>query len=219
MIAILLLALGVPCSAQLAVVMVLLAPLPVGATVIWLSVMAASILVVGWLAARMVPGESSALVIELPPLRRPTLGNVLNKTLGRVEWYLKEAVPLFVVGTVFLFVADRVGALAAISRAGEPLVSGLLGLPPSASTAFVAGFLRRDFGAAGLFRLYEQGQLDAVQALVATVTVTLFIPCFASFLMIARERGWRTALSVMAFVVTVALGTGALLRAAIEAMA
>lgn len=219
MIAILLLALGVPCSAQLAVVMVLLAPLPGAATVIWTAVMAAAMLVVGWLAARTMPGEPSPLVIDLPPLRRPTLGNVLNKTLGRVEWYLKEAVPLFIAGTVFLFIADRVGALAAVARAGEPVVSGLLGLPPAAATAFVAGFLRRDFGAAGLFRLSEQGQLDAVQTLVATVTVTLFIPCFASFLMIARERGWRTALAVMAFVVTVALGTGALLRAAIEAMA
>ncbi len=219
MIAILLLALGVPCSAQLAVVMVLLAPLPLAATVIWTAIMAASILTVGWLAARLIPGEPSDLVIELPPLRRPTLANVLNKTLGRVEWYLKEAVPLFVAGTVFLFVADRVGALGAMARAGEPIVSGLLGLPPSAATAFVAGFLRRDFGAAGLFRLYEQGQLDPVQALVATVTVTLFIPCFASFLMIARERGWPTASAVMAFVVACALGMGALLRAAVEAMA
>jgi ferrous iron transport protein B len=219
MIAILLLAIGVPCSAQLAVVMVLLAPLPLAATVIWTAIMGASILAVGWLAARLIPGEPSELVIELPPLRRPTLANVLNKTLGRVEWYLKEAVPLFIAGTVFLFVADRVGALAAASRLGEPIVSGLLGLPPSAATAFVAGFLRRDFGAAGLFRLYEQGQLDPVQALVATVTVTLFIPCFASFLMIARERGWPTASAVMAFVVVFALGMGALLRAAVEAMA
>ncbi len=219
MIAILLLALGVPCSAQLAVVMILLAPLPLAATVLWLAVMAMSILIVGWLAARALPGESSELVIDLPPLRLPTLGNVLNKTLGRVEWYLKEAVPLFVAGTVILFVADRVGALGAVARFGEPVVTGLLGLPPSAATAFVAGFLRRDFGAAGLFRLAEQGQLDPVQALVATVTVTLFIPCFASFLMIARERGWTTALAVMAFVVCFALGTGALLRAAVEAMA
>jgi ferrous iron transport protein B len=219
MIAILLLALGVPCSAQLAVVMLLLAPLPLAATVLWAAVMAMSILTVGWLAARALPGESSELVIDLPPLRRPTLGNVLNKTLGRVEWYLKEAVPLFVIGTVILFVADRIGALEAAARFGEPVVSGLLGLPPSAATAFVAGFLRRDFGAAGLFRLAEQGQLDPVQALVATVTVTLFIPCFASFLMIARERGWTTALSVMAFVVSFALAAGALLRVAVEAMA
>ena len=218
-IAILLLALGVPCSAQLAVVMVLLSPLPAAATVLWASVMAGSILAVGALAARAIPGDSSGLVIEIPPLRVPTLGNVVNKTLGRVEWYLKEAVPLFVIGTVILFAADRAGALGALARAGEPVVAGLLGLPPAAATAFVAGFLRRDFGAAGLFRLSEQGQLDPVQALVATVTVTLFIPCFANFLMIGRERGWRTAFAVLAFVVAFAVGAGAALRALVEAMA
>ena len=219
MITIVLLALGVPCSAQLAVVMVLLSPLPAAATVLWAAVMATSVLVVGWSAARAIPGETSELVIELPPLRRPLLANVLDKTLSRVEWYLKEAVPIFVIGTVVLFLADRAGALDALARAGEPVVTGLLGLPPAAATAFVAGFLRRDFGAAGLFRLSEQGLLDPVQALVATTTVTLFIPCFASFLMIARERGARTALAVMAFVVAWALGAGALLRAAIEGTA
>ena len=219
MIAIVLLALGVPCSAQLAVVMVLLAPLPAAATVLWASVMAVSILAVGWLASRAIPGAPSELVIELPPLRWPLPGNVLNKTLARIEWYLKEAVPLFVIGTVILFLADRAGALHALARAGEPVVAGLLGLPPDTATAFVAGFLRRDFGAAGLFRLSERGLLDPVQALVATTTVTLFIPCFASFLMIARERGWWTASAVMALVVAWALGAGALLRAAIEAMA
>jgi ferrous iron transport protein B len=218
-IAVLLLALGVPCSAQLAVVMVLLSALPAAATFLWAAVVAASILAVGWLAARLVPGEGSDLVIELPPLRWPAPGNVLNKTLGRVEWYLAEAVPIFVAGTVILFAADRVGALAALARAGEPLVSGLLGLPPAAATAFVAGFLRRDFGAAGLFRLSEQGQLDPVQTLVATVVVTLFVPCFASFLMIGRERGWRAAFAVLGLVTAFALGTGAALRAALAAAA
>jgi ferrous iron transport protein B len=216
-IAVFLLALGVPCSAQLAVVMVLLAALPASATALWAAVVAASILTAGWLAARLVPGNASDLVIELPPLRRPTLGNVVNKTLGRVEWYLAEALPVFVVGTVVLFAADRVGALGALARVGEPVVSGLLGLPPAAATALVAGFLRRDFGAAGLFRLSEQGQLDPVQALVATVTVTLLVPCFASFLMIGRERGWRTAFAVLGLVTAFAFGAGAALRAALEA--
>ena len=95
-------------------------------------------------------------------------------------------------------------------------MAGLLGLPPAAATAFVAGFLRRDFGAAGLFRLAEQGQLDPVQALVATVTVTLFMPCFANFLMIARERGWATAIAVVAFVVPFALAVGGLLHAVLS---
>ena len=66
---------------------------------------------VGWLAARVLKGERSEFIMELPPIRWPRLGNLLTKTRLRVWWYLGEAVPLFLVGTVLLFVLDRVGAL------------------------------------------------------------------------------------------------------------
>jgi ferrous iron transport protein B len=212
LIVILLLALGVPCSAQLAVVLGLLRPLPVSAALVWLAVVLGSLFLVGRLAAALLPGQSSDFILELPPLRLPRLGNIVVKTLARVEWYLKEAVPLFVLGTLILFAADRLALLEWIERAGRPVVTGLLGLPPAATGAFVIGFLRRDFGAAGLFRLAEQGALTPAQTLVAVVTITLFIPCVASFFMIVKERGTRTALAVGAFVTAFAVGTGALLR-------
>jgi ferrous iron transport protein B len=212
LIVILLLALGVPCSAQLAVVLGLLRPLPVAATVIWLAVVLGSLFLVGRLASTLIPGRSSDFILELPPLRVPRLGNVVVKTLARVEWYVKEAVPLFVLGTLVLFAADRLHLLGLMERAGRPVVSGLLGLPPAATEAFVIGFLRRDFGAAGLFRLSAEGALAPAQVVVAVVTITLFIPCIANFFMIVKERGLRTALAVAAFVIPFAVGVGALLR-------
>jgi ferrous iron transport protein B len=209
LIVILLLALGVPCSAQLTVILALLGPLTPAAFVLWVLVVVSVILAVGRLAAAILPGRSSDFVLELPPLRLPRLGNIAVKTLGRIEWYLKEAVPLFVLGTLILFVADRLDLLLGMQRLAEPVVSGLLGLPPEAAGAFVVGFLRRDFGAAGLYALAREGRLDAVQALVAAVTITLFIPCIANFFMIVKERGWRTALAVAAFILPLAIGVGA----------
>jgi len=85
------------------------------------------------------------------------------------------------------------------------------------SEAFVVGFLRRDFGAAGLLRMSEAGALSPAQTLVAVVTITLFIPCVASFFMIVKERGVRTALAVGVFVTAFAVGVGALLRAFLSA--
>ena len=119
-------------------------------------------------------------------------GNILVKTLARIEWYLKEAVPLFVLGTLLLFGADRLHLLGDLERVMGPLLRSVLGLPPETAEAFVIGFLRRDFGAAGLYRMAQDGRLDPVQVVVATVTITLFIPCVANFLMIVKERGWRT---------------------------
>jgi ferrous iron transport protein B len=209
---ILLLALGVPCSAQLAVVLGLLSPLPFAALLIWAAVVLGTIVVVGRLASRLLPGRGGDFVLELPPLRLPRPGNVAVKTLARVEWYLKEAVPLFVLGTLLLFGADAVGLLALARAAGEPVVAGLLGLPAEAAEAFIVGFLRRDFGAAGLYKLSAEGRLDPVQTLVSVVVITLIMPCVANFLMIVKERGWRTALAVAGFIVPLAVAVGALLH-------
>ena len=143
--------------------------------------------------------------------------NVLTKTLVRLEWYLREVVPLFLAGTAFLFVLDKTGALPAITGGMRPLVVGWLGLPQAASAAFLVGFLRRDFGATGLFVLHAQGQLSAEQAVVAMVTITLFIPCVASILIIVRERGAAKAAAITAFVFPFAFLVGGLLNHALRA--
>jgi ferrous iron transport protein B len=217
LIVILLLALGVPCSAQLAVVLTLLGALSPWATAIWAAVVFGVVVLVGRLAALLLPGKGSDFVLELPPLRLPRPGNIAAKTLARLEWYLREAVPLFLLGTVLLFAADRLHLLGALQRLAAPVVTGLLGLPAETAEAFVVGFLRRDFGAAGLYRLAAEGRLDGVQVLVATVAVTLFIPCVANFLIIVKERGWRTALAVAAFILPFAVVVAAALNFVLRA--
>ena len=207
----LLLALAVPCSAQLGVVMGILAGVSFTAMLIWSGVVALVLLTIGWLAARLLPGERTQLLVELPPMRWPVLSNVIVKTAARVEWYLKEVVYLFLIGTALLFLLDRTGILNQIIRVGEPLVAGWLGLPPEASTAFLVGFLRRDFGATGLFVMQSQGLLSPMQVVVAMVTITLFIPCIASVLMIAKERSWKTALGMVFMIIPLAFLVGGLL--------
>jgi len=147
----------------------------------------------------------------------PRLSNVVIKTAARIEWYLKEVLPLFALGTALLFTLDLVGALSLIERGASPLVQGLLGLPPETAQAFLMGFLRRDYGAAGLFALFGSGQLTVAQAVVSLVVITLFIPCIANFMMIVKEFGTRTALAVAAFIFPTAFLVGALLNLVIQA--
>jgi ferrous iron transport protein B len=218
LIVILLLALGVPCSAQLTVVLAMMGGLSPLALAIWALVVLAVLFTVGKLAAQVLPGRTGDFVLELPPLRLPRPGNLAVKTLARIEWYLREAVPLFVLGTAILFAADRLRLLGVVERAARPIVSGVLGLPAETSTAFVIGFLRRDFGAAGLFDLARHGRMDPVQSLVAMVVITLFIPCIANFFMIVKERGWKTAGAIAAFVFPFAIAVGAGLNLLLRAV-
>jgi ferrous iron transport protein B len=204
----LLLALGVPCSAQLGVILGLVAGLSGLATVIWIGTLLAVMLLVGFLAAKIIPGQPSDFVLELPPLRVPQLTNILVKTVARVQWYLKEAVPLFILGTFILFISHKVGALAYIQKLTDPIVVNFLGLPSRAAEAFVIGFLRRDYGAAGLFMLAKEGLLDPIQIVVSLTVMTLFVPCIANFFMMVKERGMKTALYMVAFIFPFAFGVG-----------
>jgi ferrous iron transport protein B len=218
MLVILLLALGVPCSAQLTVVLMMLGSLSLAAMLIWLGIVCGVIVLVGAAAARVIPGRGSDFVLELPPLRVPALRNIVVKTLARIEWYLKEAVPLFVLGTLVLFLADRLRLLGSVERLAAPVVVGVLGLPAETAEAFVIGFLRRDFGAAGLYRMSEAGTLSPVQVLVAVVVITLFIPCIANFFMMVKERGWKFGLAAAAFIFPFSLAVGGALRWVLEAL-
>lgn len=207
----LLLALAIPCSAQLGVVMGMLAAISFSAALIWVGVILLVLLLVGWLAARVIPGERSPLIVELPPLRMPVFTNVIFKTLARVEWYIKEAVPLFLLGTVLLFVLDTIHVLPALIEFLRPVVTGWLGLPSEAATALIMGFLRRDFAATGFFVMQSQGHLRDLQALVSITTITLFIPCIASVFMMVKERGLRVALGMVAFIFPFSILVGGLL--------
>ena len=211
-----LLALAIPCSAQLGVVLGMLGGVSFTAVLIWALAMVGVLLLAGFLAARLIPGRRIPLVTEMPPMRLPILGNVLKKTGGRLKWYLIEVIPLFLLGTFIMFALDKLGALPAIIEAGEPLVTGWLGLPKEASAAFVMGFLRRDFGATGLFVMAES--LSPIQAVVGMITITLFIPCFASLMMMVKEQGTKTAMAMVGMIVPFAFLIGGLFNLALRAI-
>lgn len=212
LIAIVLLALGIPCSAQLATIMGILGGISFAALLTLFGVVLAQLFLVGFLAARILPGERSDFILELPPIRVPLLSNLAKKTLLRVRWYVGEVMPLFIAGTALLFVLDRTGILGLLTRAAEPMIRGLLDLPAEMSSVFLMGFLRRDYGAAGLFALARDGRLTGVQSVVALTVMTLFVPCVANFMMIVRERGLKVGLGIVAFVTPIAILTGAALN-------
>jgi ferrous iron transport protein B len=210
----LLLALAIPCSAQLGVILALLAGAPL-AFGVWTASVLGTFVVVGAIGARLLPGRPPTFHMEIPPLRRPRVGNVLLKTSTRMQWYFLEVLPLFLLASVLLWAGELTGVFGVVVGGLRPVVAAL-GLPADAAQIFLFGFFRRDYGAAGLFDLHHRGLLDPVQLAVAGVTLTLFVPCIAQFLMMIRERGLRTALGMLAFITPFAFGVGFLLNLALR---
>jgi len=207
-IATLLLALGVPCSAQIAVVFAMASALSFKALLFIFSVVLLQLIFIGSLSSKIIKGQSSDFIMELPPLRIPKFSNILYKTLMRLEWYVKEVIPIFILGTLFLFFFNEFKILEIIERLFSPVVVSFLELPKEAARAFLMGFFRRDYGAAGLFQLQDVGLMSNVQTVVSLIVITLFVPCIANFFVIVKERGAKIATMIFLFVLVYAILIG-----------
>jgi len=213
-IATLLLALAIPCSAQLGVILGMVAEKP-AAMGVWVGFMLFIFLFIGFLTARLMPGDRPNFYMEVPPLRMPRLGAVFMKTYTRMQWYFVEILPLFILASVLIW-------LGKITETFDVVVSwlshvmGWIGLPKEAAVAFLFGFFRRDYGAAGLFDLQQAGALTGNQLAVAVITLTLFVPCIAQFLIMKKERGLKMASAIALFIFPFAFAVGGFVNAVLN---
>ncbi len=211
-----LMALAIPCSAQLGVILGLLSGSPT-AVLIWAGVVGGVFLLAGFLAAQLLPGARPSFYMELPPLRLPKLSHVAVKTYSRMVWYFKEIFPLFILASFLIWVGQITGIFQILVNGLKPVVN-LMGLPDGAAVAFLFGFFRRDYGAAGLFDLQQNQGLTIAQLTVAAITLTLFLPCVAQFLILKKERGWRMALISGIGIVIIAFVVGFVTNATFNAI-
>lgn len=202
---------AIPCSAQLAVIAALLAGIGGRWVFAYAGIIFAMLVAVGTVLDRMLPGVSTPLLIELPPLRWPRPRAVLRKTLTKGYWFMREATPWFAAGALIVSVLQVTGGLEVWQELVRPLMVHWLQLPAEAARAIIMGLVRRDYGAAGL---YDMG-LTPPQALVALVVITLFVPCVASLMVMTKEHGVRTALRIWAGTWIVAFVVGGVLAHAL----
>ncbi|MGA2622874.1 MAG: ferrous iron transport protein B [Bacteroidota bacterium] len=197
---------AIPCSAQLAVIAALLAGAGLAPMFVYTVVILAVLISIGTILNKVLKGESAPLLLDLPPMRLPRLGNIARKTAIRTFHFMKEASGWFFVGALAVGIAQSTGALQFLERLLIPLTTHWLQLPPEAATAFIMGVVRRDFGAAGLYHM----TLTPMQVTVALITITLFVPCIASLIVMMKERGLKEGLIIWIGTWVVAFAIGGL---------
>lgn len=201
-----LLSLAIPCSAQLGVILSLLSNSTIS-LIIWGLYIGSIFTLVGWLSGKLIPGQSSDFFMEIPPLRLPQLSNVLNKAGVRMWWYFVEILPVFMITSIVMWCGERSGILSDMITCVKPVMT-LLGLPEQTAQTFLLGFFRRDYGAAGLYEMCASNLLNQEQLLVASVTLTLFVPCIAQVAVMIKERGILLTTTMLLIIAGMAVFAG-----------
>lgn len=207
-----LLALAIPCSAQLGVMLALMSSISVPAVLLIGFIVIFEMLIAGFILGKILGGKTSDFIIELPPLRVPRVANIVLKTGARAKWFLKEALPYFILATLILFTLDKTGGMKIVYWIVEPVVGRFLGLPLETATAFIIGFFRRDYGAAGLFKLAQDGFLSGNQIVISLVVTSLFLPCLATLIVMIKELGIKVASGILILVLAASVLSGGLLN-------
>ena len=204
----------IPCAAQQGIITALLAA--IGGFKVWLLyifIIFVFMVLTGTVLNKLLKGEATDLLIDLPPIRIPLFKNIVEKTFFRVWNFLSEAVPLFIISSVMISVLNFVGFLKWLQQALAPVVVNLLHLPAQFSDVFVMGLIRRDFASVGLLGMAgledSARTLSDLQILTASIVVALFVPCIAALIVIFKERGIKEAVILWLSTFTISVAAGA----------
>ena len=165
-------------------------------------------IILGFILNATVKGFSPELLIEIPPYRLPKLRPSASKLWMRIYMYLREAVPIVLLGILVITILYALGVFEHIANVTAPVVSGLFGLPKEAVSAIAIGFLRKDMAVGMLGTL----SLSANQLVIGSVVLAMFFPCIASFVVLAKELGIKNMLKATAIMLAVVLIVGSLLN-------
>ncbi|UCG82199.1 MAG: ferrous iron transporter B, partial [Dehalococcoidia bacterium] len=163
-------------------------------------------LVLGFVLNRTVRGFSPEILIEIPPYRIPHWRAMLQKLWMRVYGFLREALPIILLAILVVSILISLGVFDKIAEVTAPVVSGIFGLPEAAVVAIVVGFLRKDIAIGLLAPL----ALSADQLVVGSVVLTMFFPCIAAFVVLARELGFRGLLMAIGVMIAATIVVGGL---------
>jgi len=166
----------------------------------------------GRLAFKTLPGEPTALIMEMPEYKMPHLNTVLKQTWFRLEEFIKIAFPLIIVGSFALKLAEILGLLEPIATALSPVTVTWLGLPAAAGITLIFGVLRKELALIMLATLLGTMNfsqvLTPVQMVVFTLVAMFYIPCIATVAALVREFGWKKALFITVFEIAFAISLG-----------
>lgn len=205
-----LLLLGMPCAPLIAVMLIILDKMPFSATLTIFGIIFAQTFIAGFLANKIIPGQGSPLIFEIPPMRLPKPVQVIKSAANKTYFFIKEAIPIFVYASLFVFLFERIGGLEIAEDLLRPLTNTLMGLPEKSLQVFIKTIIRRESGATELEHL--RSEYTNLQLVVNLLIMTFLTPCINAILVLFKERGRKTATLIICTVITYAILMGSLVN-------
>ena len=205
-----LLFLCLPCAPLFAVMLIILDKMPISATITVFGLIFLQIIVAGFLANKIMPGERTPMLLEIPPMRIPKMKAVVKMSALKTFFFMKEAVPIFIYASVAVFIFQRIGGLDMLEDTAGPLIGKLMGLPEKSIQVFIKTLIRRESGATELQHL--SGSYTNLQMVVNLLVMTFMAPCINAIIVLFKERGGRVATTILVAVVAYAVILGSVVN-------
>ncbi len=203
-----LIAITIPCMAQNAMIIGLVGQRGGKYVAIVFFTLFALLILKGLVLNKFLKGTSPEILLEIPPYRIPQAQAVLKKLWMRVSSFLREALPLVLLGVLFINILHTFKIIDLLADIFAPVLTGLWGLPKEAISALTVGFLRKDVAVGMLGPL----NLTTKQLVVGSTVLAVYFPCIATFIVLIRELGVKDMLKVVAIMITVAVLIGTVLN-------
>jgi len=203
-----LMAIAIPCMAQIAMIVGLVGQRGGKYVAIVFFTLFVLLVIKGLILNRVLKGASPEILVEIPPYRVPQALAVIKKLWMRLFSFLSEALPLVLLGVLFVSILYTLKIIDFLAYLFTPVLTGLWGLPKEAISALMVGFLRKDVAVGMLGPL----NLSTKQLVVGSTILAVYFPCIATYIVLIRELGIKDTLKSTSIMIVVALMVGTLLN-------
>jgi ferrous iron transport protein B len=172
----------------------------------------AIIFVLGRIALKVLPGQSTGLIMEMHSFKVPSLSVIGKQTWVRTKSLIYIVFPTYVAGSALVQVLYAVGVLKPISNALFPLTVTWLGLPVLTGILLILGVVRKEFILLAAVPVFATTNLALVLTPVQFITLALvgilYLPCLATIAVLVQEFKWKVAIVISVANLATALVVG-----------
>ena len=203
-----LMAVAVPCMAQIAMIVGLVGQRGGGYVALVFATLFIVLIVKGIILNKVMKGKSPEILLEIPPYRIPQIHAVFKKLWMRVSSFIKEAVPYVLLGILVVNILYFLHVIDFFAKVFSPILINVWGLPEEAIGALIVGFLRKDVAIGMLGPL----DLTTKQLVVGSTVLAIYFPCIATFMVLVKELGIKDMLKSAGIMISVAIIVGGLMN-------